>query len=63
MSDVTKPWTVTNFGNILAMMILFFFSKCSKFDGDSIKGLKIQKMFFAFKKTGFAEGTANYDNP
>ena len=54
MSDVTKPWTVTNFRNILAMMILFFFSKCSKFDGDSINGIKIQKMFFAFKIVGFA---------
>ena len=49
VSGVTKPYTVVNFGNTLAMTIFFFFWKRSKFDGDSINGTKNRENVFCFE--------------
>ena len=44
---MTKPWTVVNFGNTLAMTILFFF-KMFKIYGDSLNGIKNRENVFLF---------------
>ena len=47
MSGVNKPWTVADIGNTVAMTI-FYFCKCSKFDGDSINGIINPENVFCF---------------
>ena len=47
-SCLTKSFTVCNFRNKVAMMIIFFF-KCLKFDIDSRNGTKKSEQSFCFK--------------
>ena len=47
-SGLTKISTVCNFGNRLAMTIMFFFSKCLKFDVDSTNKTKNSEKVFGF---------------
>ena len=43
---LSKFSAVCNFGNTLAMTIIFFFTKCLKFDLDSRNGIKSLEKFF-----------------
>ena len=43
---LSKFFTVCNFGNTLAMTIIFFFSKCLKLELDSRNGIKNSEKVF-----------------
>ena len=48
-SGLTKCFTVWNFRNKVAMMIIFFFPKCLKFDVDSRNGIRKSEEVSGFK--------------
>ena len=57
-SGLTKILIVCNFGNTLALTIMFI-SKCLKFNVDSRNGTKIKKKFFVFQIIAFELGVAH----
>ena len=52
-SGLNKFLAVCNIGSTLAMTIIFFFSKCLKFNLDSMMESEIEKRFFVFKIIAF----------
>ena len=60
-NGLNKIFTVCNFGNTLAVTIMFF-SKCLKFEVDSRNGTKNREKFFVFQIIAFELGVAYSHN-